>query len=132
MVYGMKVIVAEFERVVQEILKRVGLRPSFGDKIELKIVNGSLIIMMPKYYKYVDSGRKRGSFPPIGPLMNWILEKNINVPNGMTQKQFAYAIATNIKKRGIKARPFREKMREALSEILQTYITNRVLNIKIK
>ena len=121
-----------FEQIVKHILRKVGISSPFEDKIQLKMAGGALIIVMPKYYKYVDSGRKVGSFPPIKPLMNWVTRYRISVPNGMTKKQFAYAIATNIKKRGIKPRPFIKRMRDALTEIIKDFIANKLKNIKIQ
>ena len=69
-----------------------------------------LVRTMLKYGDYVDQGigRGPGKRPPVQPLMDWIQIKNIPVPTGLTVKQFAFAIAEKIHKRGTdpKPRPF--------------------------
>lgn len=54
-------------------------------------------------------GRKAGKIPPIAPIKNWIKRNpNITPKPGVSLDSFAWAIATNIGKRGTnpKARPF--------------------------
>lgn len=53
-------------------------------------------------------GRGPGKIPPIAPIKNWIKRRALTPKRGVTVDQFAWAIATNIGKRGTnpKARPF--------------------------
>lgn len=53
-------------------------------------------------------GRKTGKIPPIAPIKNWLKRRNLSPKPGVTLDQFAWAVATNIGKKGTnpKARPF--------------------------
>lgn len=105
------------EEIYQDALKdkryRFGLDTKRGTSD--KVATGSLlksIKAIPKqneigvqsndYGRYVDEGRKPGSFPPIKDLLVWINTKGIRA-QGKTKEQLAYAMATNIKKFGIPA-----------------------------
>lgn len=59
-------------------------------------------ISLLKYGIYVDNGAERGNggMPPVQAITEWIRQKGINVPPAMTPKQFAWAIAKNIEKKG--------------------------------
>ena len=39
----------------------------------------SLVIEMAGYGQFVDEGRLAGSYPPVAAIMQWLLEKGINV-----------------------------------------------------
>lgn len=53
-------------------------------------------------------GRGPGRIPPIAPIKNWIKRRALKPKPGVSLDQFAWAIATNIGKKGTnpKARPF--------------------------
>lgn len=53
-------------------------------------------------------GRGPGKIPPIAPIKNWLKRRALRPKAGITLDQFAWAIATNIGKKGTnpKARPF--------------------------
>lgn len=62
----------------------------------------TLEILMEKYGEYVDSGAERGPGkpPPVRSILNWIVLRRIKVPAGLSLESFAWAIATNIGKKG--------------------------------
>jgi len=66
-------------------------------KAELKPVAETIniVIKSEDYLKYVDEGRKPGSYPPISALSKWVRIKNI-------PQSAVFAIAKNIFKFGIK------------------------------
>lgn len=73
----------------------------------------TLQILMEKYGEYVDSGAERGPgrMPPVRAIQNWIVLRKIKVPQGLSLESFAWAIATNIAKKGQrfkKPKPFIE------------------------
>lgn len=73
----------------------------------------TLQILMEKYGEYVDSGAERGPgrMPPVRAIQNWIVLRKIKVPTGLSVESFAWAIATNIGKKGQrfkKPKPFIE------------------------
>jgi hypothetical protein len=55
----------------------------------------NLILLADDYLKYVDKGRKPGTYPPIQAIQKWVAIKGI-------PKQAAWAIRQNIYKFGIK------------------------------
>lgn len=77
-------------------------------KPEVKYNNGiySLEIDGELYGKYVDQGRRPGSWAPVAPIKNWIKVKRIRPERGMTIDSLAYLINRKIKNKGIPARPF--------------------------
>lgn len=65
----------------------------------------SVTIHLEDYYRYVEEGRRPGSFPPIGAILSWIQAKHI-MPreiNGKlpTEYQLAYLIGRKIAQDGI-------------------------------
>ena len=94
------------------------------------------------YWKYIESGRKPGKFPPVNAILNWILVKPI-LPrpndNGELQrlrpKQLAFLIGRKIKEEGIEPYPalkttkeeldklYKEKIAEALGRDVRNYIS---------
>ena len=61
------------------------------------------------YAELVDKGidpRGPGKQPPIEPIEEWIKRKSISVPAGITMKQFSFAIAKKIAKKGQRKRAY--------------------------
>jgi len=70
-----------------------------------------LQVLMEEYGQWVQSGRSGGKgFVPIGSLMKWIKQRGLKGRDKkgryMTDKSFAFAIQTNIKKFGIRPSNF--------------------------
>ena len=70
-----------------------------------------LQVLMEEYGQWVQSGRMAGKgFVPVGSLMRWIKQRGLKGRDKkgryMTDKSFAYAIQTNIKKFGIRPSNF--------------------------
>lgn len=74
---------------------------------------------MAEYWKYVENGRKRGKFPPISAIREWIKVKSV-IPrpyNGKlpTENQLAFLISRSISKNGIRPRPiFHDTLDDAM------------------
>ena len=62
----------------------------------------TLPISLLEYGVWVDNGAERGKggMPPVRAISEWIKQKRINVPQGFTPEQFAWAVARNIEKKG--------------------------------
>lgn len=80
---------------------------------EVKKSNGeqSLLIMMEDYGRYVQSGRKKGKYAPIKPLLQWIKDRNLKgrdkkTGRYITDLSFAFGISRNIKNFGIRPADF--------------------------
>ena len=76
---------------------------------------------MAEYWKYVESGRKSGKFPPISAIREWVKVKPV-IPrpyNGKlpTENQIAFLIARGISKKGIRPRPiFNDSLDDVMSD----------------
>lgn len=79
-------------------------------------------LKLQDYWKYIESGRKPGTFPPVGAIMKWIQVKPIiprpdangNLPS---PKQLAYLIGRKIEREGIEPHPALETTKEELDKI---------------
>jgi len=100
---------------INKVLKRIGKSVlesmkkeagEVGKHFSVKIKDSIVLINMPEYAIYVDSGRKPGSMPPPKSLKKWSRSKGLN----------EYAVAKNIEKNGIKAKPFLYILEEVADE----------------
>lgn len=116
------------------------------------VVNGRMIVSLNlmEYWKFVEAGREAGKLPPIDAIEQWVKWRRDLFGAGATQRgipsyasltptladsgavtdtrSIAWAVATNIKKKGIKARPilapsvketvaiFKDKLSDALGK----------------
>jgi len=67
----------------------------------------NVILLANDYLKYVDQGRKPGTYPPIQAIQRWVAIKGL-------PKQAAWAIRTNIFKFGIKPTRVIDKTKRAI------------------
>jgi hypothetical protein len=88
-----KILVRELKRAGKDATGR--LINSVDYKLREDANNIFIVIESADYLKWVDEGRKRGSYPPIRPLIEWANIKGL--PKGV-----AYGIQKNIFKFGIK------------------------------
>ena len=75
---------------------------------------------MAEYWKYVESGRKSGKFPPISAIREWVKVKPV-MPrpyNGKlpTENQLAFLISRSIAKKGIRPKPI---FKDSIDELMQ-------------
>ena len=83
-------------------------------------------ISLNKYGIYVDNGAERGKggMPPVQAIIDWIRQKRINVPAAMTPKQFAWAIAKNIEKKGQRFKKPKPFIQVSLDSVVQRNLNN--------
>ena len=93
------------------------------------IGNGEVVIDMADYADYVDKGRGPGKPPPISSIIKFIERRGIRPPVGTNIEQLAYAISNSIGRRGIKQRPFLEKLQEEVHEILTRYYNEKIIEL---
>lgn len=77
---------------------------------------------MAEYWKYVENGRKRGKFPPISAIREWVSVKQV-MPrpyNGKlpTENQLAFLIARSIANKGIRPRPI---FHDTLDDVIKDF-----------
>lgn len=111
--------------------------------------NFEVSLNLEDYWKYIESGRKPGSFPPPSAILSWIKVKPI-VPkvdsNGKlpTQKQLAYLIGRKIATEGIEPTPvmkdaltklnaeMEEAINKAIDQDIESIMTNIVYMLHVK
>lgn len=96
------------------------------DSVNSRVVVGDsaydVVLNLQEYWKYVESGRAPGKFPPVGAIINWINVKPI-IPrpdaNGKipSPKQLAFLIGRKIEQEGIEPFPALETTKEELDKI---------------
>ena len=76
-------------------------------------------VFMNDYWQYVNDGRRPGKMPPIDPIVDWLKFRGIQGRDKkgrfQTRRSTAFAVATNIKKFGIKPTYFFDIAIEQLS-----------------
>lgn len=73
-----------------------GMGKALYESIQGKVTPDGFELLMNDYWEYVNYGRKRGKYVPIGPLVKWAQTKGFPNPRGA-----AFGISTNIKRYGI-------------------------------
>ena len=93
-------------------------------------------ISLLDYWKYIEHGRKSGTWPPINQIENWIRVKNIKpYPyNGKlpTIKQLSYLISRKIYERGIEPNPLFKKTTDNIIDLFKNELENAVTKDVIK
>lgn len=96
------------------------------DSVNSKInVNGTeyeVVLKLQDYWKYIEKGRRPGSFPPVGVLLKWIQvkpilprpDRNGNLPS---PNNLAYLIGRKIEREGIEPYPALETTKEELDRL---------------
>ena len=117
-------VLAEIKRAFIDIMKSIDLDNStFVKDTKFEYKNGIFDLVMPYYAIYIDEGRgKNKKQPPVSAMVKFIRENNIRIPKGSTEESLAFGIAKSIGQRGIKRRPFLERLQQEVSEILTKYI----------
>lgn len=112
-----------------EIMKKYDLDKSdLVRKSRFLYSDNSIIILMADYSEFVDKGRKSGRMPPISSIVKWIRRSAINVPNGLTVEDFAWAVSKSIARDGVKPRPFLERLNTEVRELTLKYLYAKVNN----
>lgn len=79
-------------------------------EVEIKGGTYKIYLILQDYWKYVEYGRKPGTFPNVGKIQEWIKIKPViprPLTNGIvpTEKQLSFLIGRSIKEKGIKPKP---------------------------
>lgn len=91
----------ELAQVLKEALSKQGLSTSKLYQSVKGDANGELIkVLANDYIEYINSGRRRGSWPPINVIAKWCQSKGMPSDN-----RTVYLISRAIYLKGIKARP---------------------------
>lgn len=122
-------LLTEFQSTLAKIVRKYGLQESnFIKRMKISVRDNSIKVILPNYVKFVDEGRSSGRKPPIEDIVDWLNQKGISIPNGISQDSYASAIANSIGKKGIEARPFLDDFLEALITIISEKILNGIFD----
>ena len=115
------------ENVKTEMIA-VGLQDSdIIEEVTYKINGYTIELIIPEYYKYIESGRKPfAKRVPPSALLKWMIRKGIF--KGQENKA-VWAVRENIFKNGIRPRPFLEK---ALDNAENEIISKEILTINFE
>ena len=87
-------------------------------------------ISLLEYWKYIEHGRRSGTYPPIKKIEDWIIVKKINpypykgkIP---TIKQLSYLISRKIYERGVEPNPLFKKTTDNIAELFKDELENAV------
>jgi hypothetical protein len=121
-------VLQEVKTAFIDIMKSINLDNSnFVKNTEFIYQDGELVLSMPNYADFIDKGRSSNTTPPpINAIRKYIRDKNIRIPEGSTETSLAYAISRSIGKKGIKARPFLERLQIEVQNILELYIFEQI------
>ena len=100
-------------------------------KFKVTLNNKELNVAIPGYYTYVDKGRKKGRRPPIKPIIDWVKENKLSIPQGSSVESIAFAVANSIANDGVKARPFIEELQLSIGIETRNYLVN-IMNKELK
>ena len=67
--------------------------------VERELMGGSIIYPVP-YADVIENGRDPGTMPPVEPIQRWV-QRKLGIKDLIKSRQVAFAIATQIKKRGL-------------------------------
>ena len=83
-------------------------------------------ISLLQYGIYVDNGaeRNRGGMPPVQAIIDWIKQKRISVPAAMSPKQFAWAVAKSIEKKGQRFKKPKPFIQVSLDDVVMRNLNN--------
>jgi len=107
-----------------------------ASSIEVQPTEDGFDIYAEDYYQWVENGRKRGGFPPIKPIMEWIRAKGLKPRGGTSTEQFAYAIRYNLTQQAVKTKgklpksPARPFLEEGIANVGDDVLENYVINIE--
>lgn len=97
-------VIDKFKQVLQQ--KTITNTGELSNSFRAESTDEGMVISFKFYGQVIDNGRRRGSFPPLQPIKEWMRDKGIRPKEGQTQDQTAFAIAKRIEERGIAPRPF--------------------------
>ncbi|MAO22079.1 MAG: hypothetical protein CMJ25_15130, partial [Phycisphaerae bacterium] len=72
-------LLREIEEIVRFVLRKIDLdNSSFSKKIKITLVDEQVVVEMPGYGEFIDSGRKKnGRMPPIKSIVEFIRSRRI-------------------------------------------------------
>lgn len=121
--FNLQPLIEQINTILKAVLGSMGLGNSRLAKDVLVIRSGNDFgIVFSEYAHFVDSGRGANKKPPpVRAIVDWI-DRNGIVAANLSTLQLAFAISRSIGKKGIKARPFLDRLSEEVGELIKFHI----------
>lgn len=114
-------VIEKFKSALQQ--KNISNTGELAQSFDAVSTDDGMVISFKMYGQVVDNGRRRGSFPPIKPIKDWMASKGIRPKQGKTIDQTAFAIAKRIEERGIAPRPF---IQPTLDDVVNNILVDEI------
>jgi len=121
-------LLTAIEKSITAVFKKIDLDNSdLAKNIKITFVNDKVTMYAPSYIEFVDKGRRPSKkLPPIKDIEKWIKDKKINVPQGQTIKNIAFAIAKSIAENGYKGKHFLTLLEQEIGDLIKVFIQNKM------
>jgi hypothetical protein len=131
--FNLQPLIDQINQVLKATLTSIGLGTSrLANSVLIVRIGNGFEIRFSEYAHFVDSGRGANKKPPpVRAIVDWI-ERNGIFATNLTTLQLAFAISRSIGKKGIKARPFLDRLSEQVAELIKIHIFEEQKKILLK
>jgi len=121
--FNLQPLIDQINQVLKATLTSIGLGASrLANSVLIVRIGNGFEIRFSEYAHFVDSGRGANKKPPpVRAIVDWI-ERNGIFATNLTTLQLAFAISRSIGKKGIKARPFLDRLSEQVAILIKLHI----------
>jgi len=121
--FNLQPLIDQINAILKATLTSIGLGTSrLANSVLIRRIGNGFEIKFSEYAHFVDSGRGANKRPPpVRVIVDWIERNGIFAAN-LTTLQLAFAISRSIGKKGIKARPFLDRLSEQVAELIKIHI----------
>jgi len=121
--FNLQPLIDQINQVLKATLTSIGLGTSrLANSVLIVRIGNGFEIRFSEYAHFVDSGRGANKKPPpVRAIVDWI-ERNGIFATNLTTLQLAFAISRSIGKKGIKARPFLDRLSEQVAILIKLHI----------
>jgi len=121
--FNLQPLIDQINQVLKATLNSIGLGTSrLANSVLIVRIGNGFEIRFSEYAHFVDSGRGANKKPPpVRAIVDWI-ERNGIFATNLTTLQLAFAISRSIGKKGIKARPFLDRLSEQVAILIKLHI----------
>jgi len=129
--FNLQPLIDQINATLHATLQSMGLGNSRLAKSVLVVrVGDGFEIRFNEYVHFIDSGRGANKKPPpVRAIHDWIIRYNIQ-PQNISTLSLAFAISRSIGKKGIKPRPFLNRLSDEVANLVKLHIfeeTKRIL-----
>jgi len=121
--FDLQPLIEQINKILKAVLGSMGLGNSrLANSVLIRRVGNGFEIKFSEYAHFVDSGRGANKRPPpVRVIVEWIERNGIFAAN-LTTLQLAFAISRSIGKKGIKPRPFLDRLSEEVANLIKLHI----------